>query len=107
MQQSFVRDLAERLARSVPQSMQAAGDDLQRNFESVLQSALSRLDLVTREEFDVQRRLLERSREKLDALEGDLARLQAQAGDASAAEPPDARDDDVQDDTRGPGPHAD
>ena len=83
MQESFVRDLAERLVRNVPQGMQAAGDDLQRNFESVLQTALSRLDLVTREEFDVQRRLLERSREKLDALEAELARLQEQAGAVS------------------------
>jgi BMFP domain-containing protein YqiC len=88
MQETFVRDLAERLVRNVPQGMQAAGDDLQRNFESVLQTALSRLDLVTREEFDVQRRLLERSREKLDALEAELARLQGQvsAGDQSGAE---------------------
>jgi BMFP domain-containing protein YqiC len=88
MQESFVRDLAERLVRNVPQGMQAAGEDLQRNFESVLQTALSRLDLVTREEFDVQRRLLERSREKLDALEAELARLQAQAGAASPSANP-------------------
>lgn len=93
MQQNFVRDLAERLVRNVPQGMQAAGDDLQRNFESVLQTALSRLDLVTREEFDVQRRLLERSREKLDALEAELARLQAQAGGPSAGNPDGAAPD--------------
>ena len=88
MQESFVRDLAERLVRNVPQGVQAAGDDLQRNFESVLQAALSRLDLVTREEFDVQRRLLERSREKLDALEAELARLQSQtsAGESPATD---------------------
>jgi len=86
MQQTFVRDLAERLVRNVPRGMQSAGDDLQRNFESVLQTALSRLDLVTREEFDVQRRLLERSREKLDALEAELARLQAQAGGPGGSE---------------------
>ena len=86
MQQSFVRDLAERLVRNVPQGMQSAGDELQRNFESVLQTALSRLDLVTREDFDVQRRLLERSREKLDALEAELARMQAQADAPSSSE---------------------
>lgn len=88
MQESFVRDLAERLVRNVPQGVQAAGDDLQRNFESVLQTALSRLDLVTREEFDVQRRLLERSREKLDALEAELLRLQGETtnGDRSATD---------------------
>jgi BMFP domain-containing protein YqiC len=87
MQETFVRDLAERLVRNVPQGIQAAGDDLQRNFESVLQTALSRLDLVTREEFDVQRRLLERSRAKLDTLEAELARLQGQVatGDPSGA----------------------
>ena len=43
-------------------------DDLQNNFRAVLQSGLGKLDLVTRREFDVQRQVLERTREKLEAM---------------------------------------
>ncbi len=78
MNTEFVKDLAARLARNVPQGVQAATDDLEQNFTALLQSAFARLDLVTREEFDVQRKVLERSREKLVALEAELARLEAE-----------------------------
>lgn len=80
MDTRFIDELARRLAGTVPASVQAARDDLERNFRAVLAGAAERLDLVTREEFDVQRRVLERSREKLDALEAELARLEAAAG---------------------------
>jgi BMFP domain-containing protein YqiC len=88
MENSFVRDLAGRLARNVPQGLQTAGADLERNFESVLQAAFNRLELVTREEFDVQRKLLQRSREKLDALQAELDKLQTAntAGKQSATD---------------------
>ena len=46
-----------------------ARDELQQNFKAVLQAGLAKLDLVTREEFDVQRAVLLRTREKLEALE--------------------------------------
>jgi BMFP domain-containing protein YqiC len=51
--------------------------DLEQNFKGVLQSQLTRLDLVTREEFDVQSAVLRRTREKLAALEQRLADLEA------------------------------
>jgi hypothetical protein len=51
-------------------------DDLEQNFRSVLQSSLSRLDLVTREEFEVQQAVLARTREKLEALELRLKSLE-------------------------------
>jgi ubiquinone biosynthesis accessory factor UbiK len=50
--------------------------DLEKNLRSLLQSAFSRLDLVTREEFDVQREVLARTRAKLEALEAKLAELE-------------------------------
>jgi BMFP domain-containing protein YqiC len=52
--------------------------DLEQNFKGVLQSQLAQLDLVTREEFDVQATVLKRTREKLAALEARLAELEKQ-----------------------------
>jgi BMFP domain-containing protein YqiC len=51
-------------------------DDLERNFLAVLRSGLGKLDLVTREEFDVQEAVLARTREKLQALEARLRSLE-------------------------------
>lgn len=53
--------------------------DIERNLRALLTSGLSRLDVVTREEFDVQAKLLARTREKLAALEARLAELERQA----------------------------
>jgi len=55
-------------------------EDLEQSFRSVLQSSLSRLDLVTREEFDVQQAVLARTREKLEALELRLESLEEKKG---------------------------
>ena len=72
----LIDDLAQRLAGAVPESVSALRRDLEQNFKGVLQSQLSRLDLVTREEFDVQAAVLKRTREKLAALEKRLAAVE-------------------------------
>ena len=72
-------DLARRLSSLVPPGLREGRDELQQNFKSVLQSGLARLDLVTREEFDVQRAVLLRTREKLEALERDVHSLETAA----------------------------
>jgi len=72
----LIDDLAQRLAGAVPESVSALRRDLEQNFKGVLQSQLSRLDLVTREEFDVQAALLKRTRAKRAALEKRLATLE-------------------------------
>jgi BMFP domain-containing protein YqiC len=72
----LIDDLARRLAGSVPESVSALRRDLEQNFKGVLQSQLARMDLVTREEFDVQAAVLKRTREKLAALEQRLADLE-------------------------------
>ena len=54
--------------------------DLEKNLRVLLQSAFSRLDLVSREEFDVQREVLTRTRAKLEALEAKLAELEKSGG---------------------------
>ena len=50
--------------------------DFNKNVRALLQSSFAKLDLVTREEFDVQREVLKRAREKLTQLEGRLAELE-------------------------------
>ena len=78
-----IDELARRLSNLVPPGMRGHGfddlrDELQENFKSVLQAGLAKLDLVTREEFEVQRAVLLRTREKLDDLQRTVAELEAQ-----------------------------
>lgn len=62
-------DLVKKLAEAVPEGLRSLQKDLEENFRSVLQAGLGKLDLVTREEFEVQEAVLARTREKLEALE--------------------------------------
>ncbi len=71
-------ELSHRLADSLPKGLQALQEDLQRNLRAALEAGLSKLDLVTREEFDVQRTLLARTREKIDRLETEVRLLEQQ-----------------------------
>lgn len=71
-----IDELARRLADSLPGGLKALREDAEQNFRAVLQAGLARLDLVTREEFDVQAAVLRRTREKLEALEQRLAQLE-------------------------------
>src|ERR1700720_2551160 len=74
---SRLDELARRLADSVPESVRAFGRDLEGNFKAVLQSQLSKLDLVSRQEFDVQAAVLERTQAKLTAMEARLKEIEA------------------------------
>ena len=69
-------DLARRLAEAVPPGLAALKNDLEQNFKAVLQSGLTKLDLVTRQEFDIQAGVLRRSRERLEELEARIAALE-------------------------------
>ncbi len=73
-------DLARRLAESVPASVRAFGRDMESNFKAVLQSQLSKLDMVNRQEFDVQAELLARTQSQLAALEARLKDIEAKLG---------------------------
>ena len=68
--------IASRLAESVPPAVRAVQRDLETNFRAVLRASLSKLDLVTREEFDTQTRVLQRTRELLAELEARLVALE-------------------------------
>ncbi|WP_101926848.1 MULTISPECIES: ubiquinone biosynthesis accessory factor UbiK [Luteimonas] len=79
---THIDELARRLSGLVPpglrgEASQDLREELQENFKAVLQSGLAKLDLVTREEFDVQRAVLLRTREKLDALEAQVRQLES------------------------------
>ena len=74
----FFDDLAKRLAEAMPPQLAALRADLEANFKSVLQAGLANLDLVTRQDFDVQAGVLARTREKLGGLEQRLAALEAE-----------------------------
>ena len=70
-------DLAQKLAGVVPAGVSQVRDDLQKNLRAILQSVLGHLDLVTREEFDVQNKVLERTRGKLETINNRLVDLEA------------------------------
>lgn len=76
MNTQFIDDLAKRFSAALPEGVSALRQDLENNFRAVLQSGLSKLDLVSRREFDVQTGVLQRTREKLESLEARLAELQ-------------------------------
>jgi BMFP domain-containing protein YqiC len=86
-------ELARRLSSLVPPGLRGipseeTREELQQNFKSVLQAGLGKLDLVTREEFEVQRAVLARTREKLEALERRLADLADGAAAGDSPNPP-------------------
>jgi len=68
-------DLAKKLYSTLPTSLQNFENDIQQKFKDILQSAFSRMDLVTREEFDVQVKVLARTRNKVDQLESQVQAL--------------------------------
>lgn len=76
MEKNIINELAGKLADAVPGDLNELRNDIESNFRTLLQNGLDKLDLVTREEFDVQRKVLERTREKLDRLETELDELQ-------------------------------
>jgi BMFP domain-containing protein YqiC len=80
MKRDSIEGLASRLADAIPGSLAAMRAEAEENFRAVLKSSLERLDLVTRDEFEVQEAVLQRTREKLEALE---AKVRAMEGESS------------------------
>jgi len=74
---NIIDDLAGKLADAIPGDIHELRNDIESNFRGLLQNGLDRLDLVTREEFEIQTKVLARTREKLDQLERELTELQA------------------------------
>ncbi len=85
MDPRIIDDIAQKLSDSVPQGLRSLEQDVRENFKGILKAGRTRLDLVTREEFDVQAAVLRRTREKLEALEKQIAELEEKAGNRSGA----------------------
>ena len=73
-----VEDIARQIGSIIPPQLKQFADELEGKVKQVLQAKLSGLDFVSREEFDVQRQVLLRTREKVEAMEQQLAALLAE-----------------------------
>ena len=80
-----IDEIARRLLESVPPALRTVQKDLETNFRAVLRSSLGKLDLVTRDEFDTQTRVLERTRARLAELEARMQALEGAAASGAAA----------------------
>lgn len=70
-----LEELTKKLFAVLPENMQILDNEIQNKFNDVLSITFSKLNLVTREEFDVQVKVLARTREKVEMLEAELAKL--------------------------------
>lgn len=77
MNNSVIEELTKRLSGALPPGANVLKEDMEKNIRSVLHAAFSKMDLVTREEFEVQTQVLQRSRQKLEALEKQVAELES------------------------------
>jgi ubiquinone biosynthesis accessory factor UbiK len=75
-------DLATKLSDAIPPGAKSFQQDLHSQFKQILQSMLVKMDLVTREEFDAQTKVLARTRQKIDALEKIVAEIEEQRKDS-------------------------
>lgn len=76
MENPRIDDIARRLFEGLPESARLLRRDIESNFRAVLRASFARLDLTTRDEFEVQTRVLERTRAGLEALEQRLTALE-------------------------------
>ncbi|ELQ6149843.1 accessory factor UbiK family protein [Cronobacter turicensis] len=80
-----IEQIARQVHESMPKGIREIGEDVEKKIRQVLQAQLSRLDLVSREEFDVQTQVLLRTREKLTALEQRLTALESRGATTTSA----------------------
>ncbi|HEV7432271.1 MAG TPA: accessory factor UbiK family protein [Steroidobacteraceae bacterium] len=71
-----VEEMARKFVSGLPAALSSMRAELEANFRAVLQGAAGRFDLATRSEFDVQAKVLERSRQRIAQLEARLAALE-------------------------------
>jgi len=83
-----IDEIARRLLAALPEGARTMRRDIESNFRAVLQSSLGRLDLTTREEFEVQSKVLERMRARIEQLEQRIVTLEQRLGEFEQAIPP-------------------
>ena len=76
-----IEEMARQIHNALPPGIKSLGEEVDKKVKQVLQSQLNKLDLVSREEFDVQTKVLLRTREKLTALEEKLALIEQRLAD--------------------------
>jgi len=81
MNPKTLEEIAKQIHDALPPGVKQLGDEMDRKVKQVLQSQLNKLDIVTREEFEVQTKVLLRTREKLMELEKRLYELEQQQGE--------------------------
>ena len=79
-----IDELAQRFSDALPPGLNHFRDEMERNMRAVMQSTFTKMNLVGREEFDVQSAVLARTREKLEALEQLVAQLEDKLSDNEA-----------------------
>jgi BMFP domain-containing protein YqiC len=72
----FLKELAESLSKALPNNLHSIKKDCEKNMHSILVSAFAKLDLITREEFDTQTKVLARTRKKIETLEAQISALE-------------------------------
>ena len=70
---NYLNKIFNKLKENIPNDVEVLKSDVEKNFQSAVNAKIKNLDLVTREEFDVQEEVLKRTRQKLDQLEKQLA----------------------------------
>jgi BMFP domain-containing protein YqiC len=76
----LLKDLIERLCNALPGNLDLLKSDFKKNVQAILTNAFAQLDIVTREEFDAQTKVLARTRKKITELEAQIAALEKAAG---------------------------
>ncbi|OIN07102.1 ubiquinone biosynthesis accessory factor UbiK [Oceanisphaera psychrotolerans] len=77
-----LEDIAKQIQNNLPSGLKNMGEEAEKRIRTVLQAQLGKLDMVTREEFDVQTKVLLRTREKLNEMETKLALLERRLADS-------------------------
>lgn len=81
IQPKHLEELSRRVLENLPKGLATVHEDMRDNLRAGLSNALTQMDLVTREEFDVQAGVLRRTRERLEALEAQVAELERRFAD--------------------------
>jgi len=88
METTRIDELLKQLLTAVPETLGSVRNDVERNFRAVLQGQMQRLDLASRSEFEVQSRLLERARSKVEQLEARVTTLEKRLHELEQEIPP-------------------
>jgi BMFP domain-containing protein YqiC len=83
-----IEEMARKFVSGLPAALSSMRAELESNFRAALQGAAQRYDLATRSEFDVQAKVLERSRQRITELEARLAALEDRLEKLQASAPP-------------------